>query len=79
MTMKKKLTEVPLPLEAINKAAAREKSICHCYRRTPHLWWARRSLAAAHAAIFALWDDVRLVDGDAHATPMGRHGGLAHA
>jgi putative DNA methylase len=58
MTTKKKLIEVALPLEAINKAAAREKSIRHGHPSTLHLWWARRPLAAARAVIFAqLVDD----------------------
>lgn len=50
---RKKLIEVALPLEAINKAAAREKSIRHGHPSTLHLWWARRPLAAARAVIFA--------------------------
>ncbi len=53
MTPKKKLIEVALPLEAINKASAREKSIRHGHPSTLHLWWARRPLAAARAVIFA--------------------------
>src|SRR5713101_6561225 len=55
MNMKapKKLIEVALPLEAINKASAREKSIRHGHPSTLHLWWARRPLAAARAVIFA--------------------------
>ena len=55
MTVKshKKLIEVALPLEAINKASAREKSIRHGHPSTLHLWWARRPLAAARAVIFA--------------------------
>jgi putative DNA methylase len=58
MTVKKKLIEVALPLEAINKASAREKSIRHGHPSTLHLWWARRPLAAARAVIFAqLVDD----------------------
>ncbi len=51
--MKKKLIEVALPLEAINKASAREKSIRHGHPSTLHLWWARRPLATARAVIFA--------------------------
>ena len=51
--MGKKLIEVALPLEAINKASAREKSIRHGHPSTLHLWWARRPLAAARAVIFA--------------------------
>jgi putative DNA methylase len=50
---KKKLIEVALPLDAINKASAREKSIRHGHPSTLHLWWARRPLAAARAVIFA--------------------------
>src|SRR3954469_13393177 len=53
MTSKKKLIEVALPLDAINKASAREKSIRHGHPSTLHLWWARRPLAAARAVIFA--------------------------
>ncbi|MGI8782615.1 MAG: DUF1156 domain-containing protein [Acidobacteriota bacterium] len=53
MTYKKKLIEVALPLDAINKASAREKSIRHGHPSTLHLWWARRPLAAARAVIFA--------------------------
>ncbi|MBI4219013.1 MAG: DUF1156 domain-containing protein [Chloroflexi bacterium] len=53
MSDKKKLIEVALPLEAINKASAREKSIRHGHPSTLHLWWARRPLAAARAVIFA--------------------------
>src|SRR5689334_12882733 len=48
----KKLIEVALPLEAINAAAAREKSIRHGHPSTLHIWWARRPLAAARAVIF---------------------------
>ena len=51
--MRKKLIEVALPLDAINAAAAREKSIRHGHPSTLHLWWARRPLAAARAVIFA--------------------------
>jgi putative DNA methylase len=50
---RKKLIEVALPLEAINKASAREKSIRHGHPSTLHLWWARRPLAAARAVIFS--------------------------
>ena len=58
MTFKKKLIEVAIPLEAINKASAREKSIRHGHPSTLHLWWARRPLAACRAVLFAqLVDD----------------------
>src|SRR5438876_11561421 len=51
---KKKLIEVALPLEAINKAAAYEKMPgIGPHPRGLHLWWARRPLAAARAVIFA--------------------------
>ncbi len=50
---RKKLIEVALPLEAINIASAREKSIRHGHPSTLHLWWARRPLAAARAVLFA--------------------------
>jgi putative DNA methylase len=52
-TVRKKLIEVALPLEAINAASAREKSIRHGHPSTLHLWWARRPLAAARAVIFS--------------------------
>src|SRR5437588_153474 len=55
---RKKLIEVALPLEAINKEAAREKSIRHGHPSTLHLWWARRPLATCRAVLFAsLVDD----------------------
>ena len=53
MKTRKKLIEVALPLEAINTASAREKSIRHGHPSTLHLWWARRPLASARAVIFA--------------------------
>ena len=49
MTYRKKLIEVALPLQAINAASAREKSIRHGHPSTLHLWWARRPLAACRA------------------------------
>ncbi|MDQ6948105.1 MAG: DUF1156 domain-containing protein [Actinomycetota bacterium] len=58
MTYKRKLIEVALPLEAINRESAREKSIRHGHPSTFHLWWARRPLAACRAVIFSsLVDD----------------------
>lgn len=55
---KKKLIEVAIPLEKINTAAAKEKSIRHGHPSTLHLWWARRPLAACRAVLFAqLVDD----------------------
>ena len=52
-TYRKKLIEVDLPLDDINREAAREKSIRHGHPSTLHMWWARRPLAACRAIIFA--------------------------
>ena len=58
MIYRKKLIEVALPLDDINREAAREKSIRHGHPSTLHLWWARRPLAACRAVLFAsLVDD----------------------
>lgn len=58
MQYRKKLIEVALPLEAINRESAREKSIRHGHPSTLHLWWARRPLAACRAVLWAsLVDD----------------------
>ena len=55
---RKKLIEVAMPLEAINKESAREKSIRHGHPSTLHLWWARRPLASCRAVLFGqLVDD----------------------
>ena len=57
-TPKRKLIEVALPLEVINRESAREKSIRHGHPSTLHLWWSRKPLAAARAVLFAqLVDD----------------------
>ena len=50
---RRKLIEVDLPLDDINRESAREKSIRHGHPSTLHLWWARRPLAACRAVIFA--------------------------
>ena len=50
--LRKKLIEVAIPLESINSASAREKSIRHGHPNTLHVWWARRPLCAARAVIF---------------------------
>ncbi|MDP9477084.1 MAG: DUF1156 domain-containing protein [Actinomycetota bacterium] len=58
MTYRKKLIEVALPLDAINKESAREKSIRHGHPSTLHLWWSRKPLATCRAVLFAsLVDD----------------------
>ena len=58
MTYRKKLIEVALPLDAINREASREKSIRHGHPSTLHLWWSRKPLAACRAVLFAsLVDD----------------------
>lgn len=58
MTYKKKLIEVSLPLNEINEACIKEKSIRHGHPSTIHLWWARRPLAACRAVLFSsLVDD----------------------
>lgn len=55
---RRKLIEVALPLDAINTASAREKSIRHGHPSTLHLWWSRKPLATVRAVIFAsLVDD----------------------
>ena len=58
MPPRAKLIEIGLPLAAINRAAAREKSLRRGHPSTLHLWWARRPLAACRAVLFAqLVDD----------------------
>ena len=52
-TYRKKLIEVDLPLDEINAAASREKSIRHGHPSTMHMWWSRKPLAACRAVIFA--------------------------
>ena len=50
---RKKLIEVDLPLNEINREAIRDKSLRHGHPSTLHTWWARRPLAACRAVIFA--------------------------
>ncbi|MBW8172945.1 DUF1156 domain-containing protein [Ornithinimicrobium sp. Arc0846-15] len=65
---KRKMIEVSLPLEQINKQSAREKSIRHGHPSTLHLWWARRPLAAARAVLFSqLVDDPSSFEDDYRA------------
>ena len=63
----KKLIEVALPLDDINAASSREKSIRHGHPSTLHLWWARRPLAAARAVIFA-----QMVNDPGYERSLGR-------
>jgi putative DNA methylase len=54
MTPKKKLIEVALPLEAINKESLHRKvKAPKGWPTSFHKWWAQRPLAAARAVIFA--------------------------
>ena len=69
MRQVKKLIEVALPLEAINIACSREKSIRHGHPSTLHLWWARRPLAAARSVIFAQMVDDPSSHPDLFPTP----------
>ena len=65
-----KLIETSLPLEAINEASAREKSIRHGHPSTLHLWWARRPLASARAVISASMVNDPLWKYGEHPTPQ---------
>ena len=56
--MTKKLIETDIPLQAINQASAKEKSIRHKHPSTLHLWWSRKPLATTRAVLWAsLVDD----------------------
>ncbi len=67
----KKLIEVSLPLEAINKACALEKQpFTRRHPRSIHIWWARRPLAAARAVIFAQMVDDPSSHPDLFPTPQ---------
>ncbi len=50
---RQKLIEVSLPLDSINAASKREKSIRHGHPSTLHLWWSRKPLATTRAVVFA--------------------------
>ena len=69
MTYPTKLIEVALPLDVINREAAREKSIRHGHPSTLHLWWARRPLAACRAVLFAQLVDDPSAHPDQFRTP----------
>lgn len=49
----RRLIEEEIPLEVINTASAREKSLRHGHISTMHLWWARRPLSMSRAVVFA--------------------------
>lgn len=53
MTSDRRLIEDFIPIREISLEAAREKSIRKGHISTLHLWWARRPLVAARAAVFA--------------------------
>lgn len=53
MTEDRRLIEDFIPIREISSQAAREKSIRKGHISTLHLWWARRPLVAARAAVFA--------------------------
>lgn len=57
---RKRLIEENLPLRELSEEARREKAIRHGHISTLHVWWARRPLVVARAAVFA-----SLVDADA--------------
>ncbi len=50
---RKKLIEVDIPLQDINKESAKDASLTHGHPSTLHRYWARRPLAACRAIIFA--------------------------
>ncbi len=52
MTTDQRLIEDYIPIEAISAEARREKSIRKGHISTLHLWWARRPLVAARAAVY---------------------------
>lgn len=58
MPATKKLIEIALPLEAINRASARDRSARRGHPSKLHLWWSRKPLAVCRAVLFAsLIDD----------------------
>lgn len=63
----KKLIEVALPLDDINLACTREKSIRHGHPASLHLWWARRPLTAARTVLFA-----QLINDPGYERNLGR-------
>lgn len=54
----KRLIEVDLPIAQVSEQSRREKTLRHGHISTMHIWWARRPLASARAALLgALWPD----------------------
>ncbi|BAQ63145.1 adenine-specific DNA methylase containing a Zn-ribbon (plasmid) [Geminocystis sp. NIES-3708] len=53
MSDDRRLIEDYIPIAEISKESAREKSIRKGHISTLHLWWARRPLVAARAAVYA--------------------------
>jgi len=53
LSPREKLIELSLPLESINQASAKEKSIRHGHPSTLHMWQARCPLAACRAALYS--------------------------
>ncbi|WP_445633941.1 GIY-YIG domain-containing protein [Nostoc sp. DSM 114161] len=53
MSQDRRLIEDFIPIKEISIESAREKSIRKGHISTLHLWWARRPLVAARAAVFA--------------------------
>lgn len=53
MNPERRLIEDFIPIREISAESAREKSIRKGHISTLHLWWARRPLVAARAAVFA--------------------------
>lgn len=51
--MRRSLIEEELPLAAVNRESARDKSLRHGHISTLHLWWARRPLSMSRAVVFA--------------------------
>ena len=73
MTPRKKLIEVALPLEAINKEALRRKQKApKGWPTSFHKWWAQRPLAAARAVIFAQLVDDPSANPDLFGTEKAR-------
>jgi putative DNA methylase len=54
----KRLIEISMPLEAINKAIAREESVRHGHPSPLYSWWARRAgRFCSHSWWMIAWPD----------------------